>query len=60
MTEESSEISDEQETPSTSSVISYSEYCSSGSGINWIRRIPVDKEGFLIRILDSPTTELLV
>jgi hypothetical protein len=35
-------------TPSTFS-------CSMGTGIDWIRRFPVDKEGFYIKIVDSIT-----
>lgn len=29
--------------------------CSMGAGIDWIRRFPVDKEGFYIKIVDSIT-----
>jgi len=29
--------------------------CSMGTGIDWIRRFPVDKEGFYIKIVDSIT-----
>jgi hypothetical protein len=35
-------------TPSTFS-------CSMGTGIDWIRRFPVDKEGFYIKIVDTIT-----
>ena len=28
-----------------------------GSGVEWARRFPVDKPGFLIQILDTPTSE---
>jgi hypothetical protein len=31
--------------------------CLLGEGVEWIRRMPVDGEGFLIRITDSPTVE---
>lgn len=31
--------------------------CGLGEGVEWIRRFPVDSEGFLIRIFDSPTAE---
>lgn len=31
--------------------------CSLGDGVEWIRRFPVDGEGYLIRITDSPTIE---
>lgn len=32
--------------------------CSLGSGVEWVRRFPEDSEGFLIKIIDSPTSEL--
>jgi hypothetical protein len=32
--------------------------CILGEGVEWVRRFPVTKEGFLIKITDSPTTEL--
>jgi hypothetical protein len=32
--------------------------CSLGSGVEWVRRFPEDSEGFLIKIVDSPTSEL--
>lgn len=32
--------------------------CNLGSGVEWVRRFPVDGEGFLIRITDSPTQEM--
>lgn len=32
--------------------------CILGEGVEWVRRFPVDGEGFLIRIENSPTTEL--
>lgn len=31
--------------------------CGLGDNVEWIRRFPVDKEGFLIKIYDSPTSE---
>lgn len=31
--------------------------CGLGVGVEWIRRFPVDSEGFLIKIADSPTSE---
>jgi len=33
--------------------------CFLGSGVEWVRRFPVDGEGFLIKIVDSPTTEMI-
>jgi len=32
--------------------------CTSGSGVEWVRRFPSSAEGFLINIIDSPTQEL--
>jgi len=34
--------------------------CDLGLGVEWVRRFPVDKPGFLIEIVDSPTNENLV
>lgn len=31
--------------------------CGLGIGVEWVRRFPVDSEGFLIKITDSPTAE---
>jgi len=31
--------------------------CDIGSGVEWVRRFPSDGEGFLIKIVDSPTAE---
>ena len=31
--------------------------CGVGAGVDWVRRFPVDSEGFLIKIMDSPTAE---
>lgn len=42
-------------TPSTLSVADFN--CSLGQGVEWIRRFPVDSEGFYIKITDSPTSE---
>jgi hypothetical protein len=32
--------------------------CVLGEGVEWVRRFPIDGEGFLIKIMYSPTTEL--
>lgn len=32
--------------------------CHLGEGIEWIRRFPLEAEGFLIKIINTPTTEL--
>ena len=32
--------------------------CILGEGVEWVRRFPVEGEGFLIKIVGSPTTEL--
>lgn len=42
-------------TPSTLSVADFS--CGLGAGVEWVRRFPVEGEGFLIQITDSPTAE---
>jgi hypothetical protein len=34
--------------------------CDMGIGVEWVRRFPVDGEGFLVQIFDSPTSENLV
>jgi len=34
--------------------------CALGEGVEWQRRFPVDRQGFLIQIVDSPTSECLV
>jgi hypothetical protein len=31
--------------------------CTLGVGVEWVRRFPADSEGFLIKIIDSPTAE---
>lgn len=31
--------------------------CTLGVGVEWVRRFPTDSEGFLIKIIDSPTSE---
>jgi hypothetical protein len=31
--------------------------CGKGAGVEWVRRFPLDREGFVIRIMDSPTAE---
>jgi len=33
--------------------------CFLGDGVEWIRRFPIEGEGFLIKIVDSPTKELV-
>lgn len=42
-------------TASNLSVADFS--CSLGTGVEWVRRFPVEGEGFLIKIVDSPTSE---
>lgn len=42
-------------TPSTMSVADFG--CDIGSGVEWVRRFPVDRDGFLIQIVESPTNE---
>jgi len=33
--------------------------CGLGANVEWIRRFPLENEGFLIHIVDSPTSEIL-
>lgn len=33
-------------------------HCDKGIGVDWIRRFPSNKEGFIIEIIDSPTAEM--
>jgi hypothetical protein len=44
-------------TPSTFSATNFG--CTLGEGVEYVRRFPSDKEGFLIQIVDSPTMELV-
>lgn len=48
-------------TPSfTPSTLSPSDFgCNIGEGVEWIRRFPNDGEGFLINIINTPTTEII-
>jgi len=32
--------------------------CILGEGVEWVRRFPIDGEGFLIKVVFSPTTEV--
>lgn len=32
--------------------------CGLGDGVEWVRRFPMDGEGFLVQIVDSPTAEM--
>lgn len=44
------------------SFISYSPSqiaCDLGEGVEWVRRFPEDREGFVIQVVDSPTSEAL-
>ncbi len=34
--------------------------CDIGDGVEWVRRFPIEGEGFLIRFVNSPTSELLM
>lgn len=34
--------------------------CQLGEGVEWVRRYPVDKEGYLIHIVDTSTSESLI
>lgn len=45
--------------PSFSDSLNSQDYgCILGEGVEWVRRFPLDGEGFLIKITNSPTTEL--
>jgi hypothetical protein len=38
--------------------ISYSEAgCEMGAGVEWVRRFPVNDDGFLVKVFDTPTSE---
>lgn len=50
----SSDITPSFTTPSASNL-----GCELGEGVEWARRFPISKEGFLIQIVDSPTSEIL-
>lgn len=43
-------------TPSTMSATDFG--CFLGAGVEWVRRFPVDGEGFLVKIANSPTMEI--
>jgi len=43
-------------TPSTNTPADFG--CDLGDGMEWVRRFPVDQEGFLINVVDSPTAEM--
>lgn len=47
-------------TPSFTTVSGADLGCELGEGVEWVRRFPVEKEGHLIEIIDSPTSEALV
>lgn len=56
---ESLRVSTQSSNPTPSWTPSGIDYgCSQGLGIEWVRRFPVDKEGFLIQVTDSPTMEM--
>lgn len=46
----------------TPSFVTYSDVnlgCSLGEGVEWVRRFPMDKEGFIVYIVDTPNLETL-
>lgn len=45
--------------PSFISVTPETAGCELGTGVEWVRRFPIEGEGFLIHITDSPTSEIL-
>lgn len=46
-------------TPSFASYTSDEYGCSLGSGVEWVRRFPVDRDGFIVKISESFTSENL-
>jgi len=43
----------------TSSTLTPADFgCNLGTGVQWVRRFPANGEGFLIKVIDSPTMEL--
>lgn len=47
-------------TPTPSQTGSYTDFqmgCTAGVGVEWVRRYPVNAEGYVIHIVDSPTSE---
>ena len=45
-------------TPSFTDPSTINYHCSTPPNIEWIRRFPVDSEGYLVKISDSPTSEM--
>lgn len=45
--------------PTFTSVTPSQAGCDMGTGVEWVRRFPADGEAFLIKIVDSPTSETL-
>ena len=45
--------------PTFTSVTPTQAGCDIGAGVQWVRRFPVDGDGFLIKIVDSPSAENL-
>lgn len=57
--EDSESLSVQAITPSfTAPGLTKSDFgCGLGEGVEWVRRFPVDVEGFIVKIHDSPTSE---
>jgi len=47
-------------TPTFTSLSATEIGCQLGEGVEWVRRFPADREGYLIEIVDSPTSEQVV
>lgn len=47
----------EDNTPISSGISNTNYHCALGAYVDWVRRFPSDREGFLIEIFDSPTAE---
>jgi hypothetical protein len=43
-------------TPSTMSAVDFG--CTLGAGVEWVRRFPVNSDGFLIKVVDTSTSDL--
>ncbi len=44
-------------TTTSSQISSVNYHCGIGAGVEWVRRFPSDRQGFLIEVFDSPTAE---
>lgn len=56
--ESSSEIKSLSVTPSFTDPSTINYHCATPPNIEWIRRFPIDSQGYLVKISDSPTSEM--